>query len=153
MSQEPQLQLKPLCKRVSNPSKQVSLHREEGGRREEENEIREGGRKAGREAGREAGMEGGREWEGRGGRGKGKREERRDTGTFILGDLACHMFLFLSQATNMVAFPGLMQTSRCWWTRGVFPSSVFRSCASRCVCIVPIILLISAILSLAVGLF
>ena len=61
MSQEPQLQLRPLCKRVSNPSMQVSLHREEGGReggregREEENEIREAGREGWREGGEKEG--------------------------------------------------------------------------------------------------
>ena len=44
MSQEPQLQLRPLYKKVSNPSMQVSLHREEGGRKKVGKKGRDGKR-------------------------------------------------------------------------------------------------------------
>ena len=69
-----------------------------------------------------AGESGGREGGGKrvkGGGGRGEREEggggrRGWTDTFIIGVLTCQMFFFsLDQATSMVAFPGLMQTSRC----------------------------------------
>ena len=70
MSQEPQLQLRPLCKRVSNPSMRVSLHRKE--------REREGGRERERE----------RERVGRKSR-EEKRKERMDTGTFIIEHVTC----------------------------------------------------------------